>query len=151
MIDIQGNNQFAVMTADFAAVRTRLQDHPNWGAEILRRAGEFDWRVKAAGWYSRGYFGARVIDETPDSFVAWGITGNKHCLAYRVEKQTAGQIRITPLAYLEKRRRVGLALALLLLFVIPVLLSPLVWKLYEVFTLRASRVQLYNFARYVTE
>lgn len=151
MIDIQGNNQFAVMTTDFAAVRTRLQENPKWGAEMLRRAGEFDWRVKAAGWYSRGHFGARVIDETPGSFVAWGITGNKQCLAYRIEKQEMGQIRITPLAYLEKRRRIGLAIALLLCFVVPALLSPIAWKLYEIFTLRASRVHLYNFARYLGE
>lgn len=119
------------------------------GADILQLAGEFEWRVKAARLYSQGFFGARVIDETPDSFIAWGISGNKGCFAYKVERLDVLRIQITPLAYLERRRKIGLGVILALMFVLPVLLSPILWKLYEIQTLRSSRIYLHAFARYL--
>ena len=151
MIKINGNNHSVTLTADFDAVHTRLKENQCWGADLLQLAGEYEWRVSAARLYSKGPFGAQVIDESADAFVAWGISGNKSCLAYRIERETDSTIRVTPLAYLERIRKISLAVALAMIFILPVLLAPLLWRLYEVQTLRASRIYLPTFARYLEQ
>lgn len=150
MFEIIGNNEAMLLrSTDFDRVHRRVRNNPTWGAELLEMAGDYSWRVSAAKLYSNGPFGARVIEESTDSFVAWGITGNKSCLAYRVERRDERHIKVTPLAYLEQRRKFGLVVALTCIFVLPVLLTPLLWRLYEVQTLRVSKIYLPIFARYV--
>ena len=149
MIEIYDSNKSAPVAANFDTIRTWLQENPCWGAELLAHAGEYRWRVSAARFYSKGPFGARVIDETPGCLVAWGITGKRSCLAYRIKRESENIIQITPLAYLEPRRKIFLAVFLALIYIVPVLLSPLLWRMYEAQTLQASRVYLPTFARYL--
>lgn len=151
MIEIQGRNRSASVSADFEAVRAYLQENPCWGAEVIQDAGEYGWRVSAAHKYSKGPFGARLVDEGPDQFIAWGISGKKSCLAYRIEREDEWQIRITPLAYLERTRKITIAVSLALVLIVPVLLSPLLWWMYQAQTLRASRVYLPTFGRYLEQ
>lgn len=151
MIEIHDRNQSATVTADFDAVRTRLQENPCWGAELLQRAGEYGWRVSAARRYSKGPFSSRIIDESPDRLVAWGISGKKSYLAYRIERESKEIIQITPLAYLECTHKTVIAISFALIFIVPVILSPLLWWVYEVQTLRASRVHLPTFSWYLEE
>ena len=149
MIEIQGNNEFATVTTDFEVVRTRLKENPNWGAELLEQAGEYSWRVTTARWYSKGPFGARVIDDGPESFVAWGFSGKRSFLVYRISKEGENTIQVIPLAFQPRANKVLLVVFLALIYLIPVLLSPLLWRMFEVQTLRASRVFLPTFARYL--
>ena len=151
MININGNNQSATIATDFDALRSRLQGTPCWGADVLRLAGEHGWRVATAGRYSKGPFGARVIDDGPDCMIAWGISGKKSFLANRIERKDANQVLVTPLAYLEGTYKATLAVSLALLFIVPVLLAPLLWWIYQVQTLRASRVYLPTFGRYLEQ
>lgn len=151
MIDICGNNQSATIATDFDTLRSRLQGTPCWGADVLRLAGEHGWRVATAGRYSKGPFGARVIDVGPDCMIAWGISGKKSFLAYRIEREDANQVLVTPLAYLEGTYKATLAVSLALLFIVPVLLAPLLWWVYQAQTLRASRVYLPTFGRYLEQ
>jgi len=149
VIEIHGNNQSANVTVDFDTLRTHLQGRDVWGADVLRLAGEHGWRVATAGMHSKGPLGAYVIDEGPDSIVAWGVRGKKSFLAYRIERVSVGQVNVTPLSYLESKHKAALAISLALLFILPVLLSPLVWWTYQVQTVRASRVYLPTFGRYL--
>lgn len=151
MIDIQGNNQFALVTANMETARDRLRQNPKWGADVLTLAGEYAWRASAARLFATGPFGARVIDEQDGAFIAWGITGRKSCLAYRIRPENETTLRVEPLGYLERRWKIGLSVALACALVIPVLLSPLIWKMYREQTLRASRIYLPALCRYLEE
>jgi hypothetical protein len=151
MTEIHNQNQSATVIADFDAVRTRLQENPCWGAGVLQNAGKSAWRVFAARMYSRGPLGARIIDDGPDCVIAWGIIGRQSSLAYRIERERAKQVRITPLAYLERTRKTAMVVTLVLLFVLPVLLAPLLARLQEMRVLRASREYLPTFGRYLEQ
>lgn len=149
MPEIQNNNQYAVITADLMTCRERLRNNRDWGAETFRLAGEYGWRVKMAKRSSRGPFRSRIIEVGDKSFIAWGITGKKSFLAYQIEPETESTIRIIPLVYLEKQRKTAIAITLAVFFIAPVLLAPLVWWWYEAQIIRASRIYLPAFCRYL--
>ena len=149
MIKIGERNTSASVTAYFDTVRVYLQENPCWGAELLQQAGEYRWRISAARCYSKGPFGSKVIDEDPDCLVAWGVTGRQSSLAYRIEREDDTHIRITPVAYLERTRKSAMVVTLAVLFLLPVILAPLIARWHEVTVLRASRVYLPTFCRYL--
>jgi hypothetical protein len=155
MIEINNNNQSATVTTDFDTVHARLQENPGWVVELLENAGEYKCRVNLARryikWFGTGPSRAQVVDEGPDCFMIWGITGKGSTLAYRIEREGENRIRVTPLAYMERKGKILLAFALVMIYIVPVLLSPLIWRLHEERTLRASRVYLPTFGRYLEE
>lgn len=147
MIEMDKKTTATTISADFEAVRTHLEGNQSWGADLLEQSGASGWRVSAARLFSKGPFGAQVIVESPDQFVAWGITGRKSCLAYRIEREGVERVRVTPLGYLERVRKVMVSMTLALAGIVPVLLSPLIWWLYESQTLRDSQTHLPAFCR----
>lgn len=150
MIEISGNNRLAFVSVSFETARHRLEENPFWGAEVLTLSGDYDWQIAAARLYSQGFFGARIIEEKEgNSFIAWGISGHKRCLAYRIRLENQTTLQVVPLEYLEPRRKVGLSIALACAFILPVLISPLIWKLYAMETHRSSRILLPEFCRYL--
>ena len=153
MIEIYDSNKSATMTADFDTIRSRLQENPGWVAELLENAGENGQRVNLARryirWYGIGSSGAQIISEGMDCFKVWGLSGKGSTLAYQIERKGENRIRITPLAFMERKGKILLAVALVLIYILPVLLSPLIWRLNEARTLRASRVYLPTFVRYL--
>ena len=98
MLEMQNHSRSAPVPVNYEATRERLQNDRYWGAEILDAAGEYGWRVKMARRYSRGHNISKIIVEGPDQFIAWGVIGQKSFLAYRVEREMDGSIRVTPLA-----------------------------------------------------
>ena len=67
--------------------------------------------------YGKGPFGAKVIEESQGRLLAWCLIGTKSYLAYRIEREGEHQVRITPIAYLERVRKVGIALFLALFYI----------------------------------
>ncbi|MEI7846010.1 MAG: hypothetical protein WCK35_09425 [Chloroflexota bacterium] len=149
MVELEGENHFAVLCADFDTAHSHLQLNPGWGADTIQIAGEYRWRVYAARTYSKGPFGARVIDENPNRFIAWGVYRKRSCLAYRINRDGAGIIRVIPLAYLERTHKARVVVSLAFPLLIPALFSPLFWLVYASRTLRASRLLLPAFCQYL--
>ncbi len=151
MLEIQDRNQTATVSADYVAIRSLLQSNPCWGADVLETAGEYHYRVNRARYYSKRKLACRIVDEGDGSCIAWGVTGKKSFLAYRIVCEDDHRLRIVPLAYLEKTRKTAIAVSLAMLFIVPVVFAPLLWKIYESQTLRNSRVNLPTFCRYVLQ
>ena len=149
MFKIHGNNQYASLEADFDIVRAYLEANRAWGAEVLKLAGEYGWRQKAARKYSLGLSGAKTIPETSERFIAWGLSGKKSFFAYRIERQNEYSIRVTPVAYLENTLKTTIMVTLAAFFIVPLLFSPFFWRLYEMQTYRSSKVYLPAFCRYL--
>jgi hypothetical protein len=150
MLEIQDRNESAIITADYQTVRSFLGNHPYWGADVLENSGEYHYRIRRAQRYSKGKMGCKILNESDGNCIAWGITGQKSFLAYRIIRENI-RLRIIPLAYLERTRKTAIAVSLSMLFIVPVMLAPLIWKIYEKQTLRNSRVNLPTFCRYLLQ
>jgi hypothetical protein len=139
------------LNVDFDALRERLQNNREWGADVLEQAGEYRWRVKIARIYSLGIFGSKAVTGGEGCLTACGAIGKHEFIAYRVERLETGVVQVSPLPYIEKRFKITLALGLALLFIVPVIFSPLLWKWYAARTLRNARIYLPAFCRYAQQ
>lgn len=141
------NSSHAEMTAKFSVVQCLLQDEPRWGADVLEMAGEYPWRVRIIRRQSWGYRASRIYPDTTKRFIAFAPVGKRAYLAYEISKLDEDRIQVMPVGYMPKALKAVNLISLLLLMVIPVLLAPLLWRLYEVTTLRNSRLYLDAFCR----
>lgn len=146
---IFGKSEYAVLNADFAVVECLLQDDPKWGANVLEMSGEYDWRVKLLRRQSIGWNSSRIIPETTDHFIAFATIGKRSFLAYQIERESDQNIRVTPIGYVPVGIKVFTAFVLTLLYILPVILSPFIWKLHKIAILRSSKIHLDAFCRYL--
>jgi hypothetical protein len=138
-----------VIPVNFELARACLADDPLWGARVLELAGHSTFRTGFVRKISRGVFSSKIIAENDHCFIAWGVIGQKSFLAYRIQPQQPGQISIMPLAYFEQTRKIAVAAVLLLLYILPVLLAPFIWWVYERRILNASQHYLKSFCQYL--
>ena len=139
---IIGYNEYAEVKTDFAVVECLLQDDPRWGAKVMELAGEPKWRVKLVHSLSRGWNASRIVPDTAERFIAVGTIGKRTFLTYQIDKVDDRTIRVTPIGYVPRHIKIWTAMILLVAFVFPVLLAPLVWKLHEVMNQRKSKLHL---------
>lgn len=152
MIEIKDKNEFAQIGIDFETAKARLQANPNWGPQVLLGSGEYKWVVVIADIYSARFkVFTHILEESPDAMTVVGVTGKNSNLAYRVERDGQAGIRVTPLAFLDMAFKITTFLSLLLLFILPALLTPLVWRLLEARVQRTSRLHLASFCRYLPQ
>lgn len=143
------NNARAEIMAKFSVVQCLLQDEPRWGADVLEQAGEYQWRVRMIRRQSRRFRVSRIYPDTTERFIAFASVGKRAYLAYEIIMLDEDRIEVVPVGYLPTAFKVTNLVTLLLLMVLPVLLAPLSWRLYEVATLRYSRLYLDAFCRMV--
>jgi hypothetical protein len=130
-------------------VHTLLVSKKDWPADKLQSSGEYRWCVSSARLSGQGSFGGHGEDQELGFCIVWGFLTRKRILAYRIEREGYDKTRITLLAYMPRTVKIGIALVLALIYIVPVSLSPLLWKVYEAQTLRASKVYLPAFCRYL--
>lgn len=148
MWTMQGKREQALARVGYEEARALLENDPQWGASVLRLAGENARQERWVRQISRGRKGSRVLGRSgAGSFIAWGVVGARSFVAYRVESGEDGWVRVTPLAYLPVGRKVSIALMLALFYVLPVFLSPLVWRKQALQVQRTSRKYLAAFCR----
>jgi len=143
------NNSRAEMVANFSVVQCLLQDEPHWGADVLDLAGEYRWRVWMIRRRSWGFWASRIYPDTTERFIAFAPLGKRVYLAYEISKLDENRIQVMPVGYLPKALKVASIMSLSLLMVIPVLLAPIIWRAYEIATLRYSRLYLDIFCRLI--
>lgn len=148
LFSIEGYFDSAVIQFDAASIRERLVESQNWAANILEFADAKPRIVEYVRSFNRRN-PSRVVKQIGKSWIALAPVGKKKSLAYRVEPQADHTTRITPIAFLEPRYKVGIALILLLGFVVPVLFTPLVWHRYAKNNLQLSRYYLVSFCHYL--
>jgi len=145
---IQGYFESAKFTCDLQTIRKVLEGSSTWAAGVLEHADTKRRIVEAIQRYNRCR-PCRVIKAKNHSLIAVAPVGKKQCLAYRLEADHGSNVRITPLPFLVVKDKVGIAFMLTLAFVLPVLLSPFVWRRYEQNNLRMSRYYLISFCHYL--
>ncbi|MEI7846012.1 MAG: hypothetical protein WCK35_09435, partial [Chloroflexota bacterium] len=114
-------------------------------------AGEYGWRVKLARMWGYKRYSAMLIPESDDSFVVFNMIAKNSCLVYRIQKADDDSVQVTPANYLPREWKIFIAIGLAVLFIFPVLLSPVIWKLYEITNARLSRLFLDAFCRYLDD
>lgn len=146
---ISGKNESALMEADFAVVVCLLQDDRHWGANLLDLAGEYAWRVKLLRMVTSRVLPSGIRPKTTEAFTAYGVTGKRTFITYEVQKVDDHSIRITPVGYVPRAYKIISTVGLAIPFIIPALLAPLTWKVYNQAILRLSKMYLDVFCRYI--
>lgn len=148
-VTIFGKSEYAILNADFAVVECLLQDDIKWGAKVLELSGEYGWLVKLVRLQSRGWYSSRILPESPEQFIAHGTIGKRSFLVYKIQRENDDCIRVTPIGYVSLGIKIFMMFVLALLFILPVFLSPLIWKVSELMILRSSRIYLSAFCLYL--
>ena len=145
---VQGYFEHAVLEGNFDRVRECLEVNRHWGAEVL---GYADEKARIIEWVRlcNKLRPSRIRGENKDAFLAVGTLGKKQSLVYRVEKQDQDSVKIIPMAYLEPKYKVGIALILVLFYIVPVLLAPIIWRQRAEQNLRLSRYYLVSFCHHL--
>lgn len=146
-----GKSEFALVHADFAVIECLLQDDRTWGAKVLEQSGEIPYRVKLVQIQNTIWVRCGIIPQSSEHFIAAGLLGRRSFLAYSIDKQKDGCTRITPTGFIPRWARLFSAVPLALMGVVPVVLSPLIWKWHEALTLRRSKLYLPAFCLYLRE
>jgi hypothetical protein len=149
ILNVVGNNDSAIIQADFKTVQEQLKTGREWVAEILQRSGDYPWIVSSARWDSKFVTGGGLVENGEDSFIVWGVMYRKNYIAYQVDRTGEGYIAITPLAYLPKSWKIATAVGLAIFYIVPLVLAPLFWRIYQKKSLRNSKVFLPAFCQYL--
>ncbi|MHC1733393.1 MAG: hypothetical protein AB9888_15350 [Bacteroidales bacterium] len=144
------NGEYALVNANFTTVEYLLKNDPKWGANILEMSGEYSWRVKLIQLQSWGWYSSHTISETTNRFITIAAIGQRSFLAYQIQETKNQLVRITPIGYVPIGIKIYTAFLLALFCIFPILLSPLIWKVYQFSILRSSKLYLDAFCRYLS-
>ena len=148
---VSGKSEYALVNVELSIVKKLLENDRYWGASTLEMAGEFGWKVLLARLWSGALFSSGIISESTDGFIVYRAFGKQDFLAYRITKESESSVRVTPFGYLPQNSKVWIVIGLAVCFILPVMLSPIIWKSYELSNLRYSRVYQDAFCRYLQD
>jgi hypothetical protein len=145
---VQGYFEHAVLEGDFAVIQCILQDEKDWSAGVLACA---DTKPRVVEWIQvvNRLSPSYIRPEDQNQFLAVGSLGKKQCLAYQITRLDDNHVQITPAAYLPVSAKISIAVLLALCYLLPVLLSPIVWQKYAQRNLKLSRYYLHSFCHYL--
>ena len=147
---IMGYFEYAVFQGDFQSVKALLSENHGWVVKVLEGT---DVKPRIVD-YIRKFSSchpANIKNGKDRAITAIGPIGKKQYLAYQVKPHQNGGIEITPMPYLGVRYKLGISLMLSLAYIVPVVLSPLVWRKYAQNNLKLSRYYLTSFCHYIEE
>ena len=145
---IKGYFDAAEFTVDFSSITQVVENSTTWAAYLLENAGTKHRIVDAIQRYNK-WHPCRTTHSNDNSLIAIAPFGKKKCLAYKLEPIPGTGTRITPIPFLEVKAKIGIAFMLAIAFVLPVVLSPWVWRRYEQNNLLMSRYYLLSFCHYL--
>ncbi|GAB4326037.1 MAG: hypothetical protein Kow0074_20160 [Candidatus Zixiibacteriota bacterium] len=125
--EISGQSESAVVNVSLEFIREQLKSDGQWAANVLAAADRSGARVAYAKAYG-SVLGATFIEDTPDCILVRGASGKNTRLMYRVERIDDQSSRVLPEGKVEGPAKIVIPLALLFFCIIPVLLTPLVYK-----------------------
>ena len=104
----------AHLRADFGVCACVLQDRPDWGAELLRRAGAPRFLLRLARWQSR-WAPSGIEPGGADWFTARAALGMRWPVRYTIRRGGDGEVMLAPATALAPRDLLRTALVLLAL------------------------------------
>lgn len=146
--EIQGYFSSAKMIADFSVIQCILQDDRQWVANVLKESAYDPKLCNIAGKISRVY-PSRIFPLSPDNFIALGPIGVTKRLVYQIDRINCESIQITPIPHIERVCKFGTTIFLVSLFIIPVLMTPIVWQSTKTSNHILSRFFLKGFCEYL--
>jgi hypothetical protein len=145
---IEGYCGYAEIETDFSVIQCILQDERQWAALTLKHAAyEAKHCERIALW--NYIFPSKIIPQSIDHFIAIGPIGITTRLVYLIERIDPNKIKIIPLSYIETELKIGTALFLATLFLLPSILSPVIWKKFQRSNLMMSKYCLPGFCEFL--
>jgi hypothetical protein len=125
---IEGQNDNALVNANFDSICRLLAEDRQWGTHVLQMANTNAVSVA----FSKAYgsvLGSSVIRAGPGYMLIKGTAGKRNRLLYRLEALDGAITRITPEGRADGYFRVIVPVGLLCMGILPVVLTPLLYKL----------------------
>jgi hypothetical protein len=148
--EIQGYFEHADFEGDFKSVKELLLANTTWAISVLEGTDVKPRIVE----YIRKFSlrdRSKIKTQKDNSIIAVGPIGKKQCLAYKINANGDAGVTITPIAFLAVKYKIGISIMLTLAYIVPVLLSPLVWRKYAQNNLKLSRYYLTSFCHYLED
>ncbi len=121
---IEGENKFAYFNANFRQLRQIFESDPNWVAGVLEAAQHFGI-TKGMQKFRNSLFGCKIEEEGDNYFAVRGTVS----FYYRIEAVSQTVSRIVPVGKLLTIHKVVIPFQLAIMCLIPVVLTPLLYKL----------------------
>lgn len=141
---IEGENEFAYFRASVNQILQIFQSDPKWAKNFIEMNNDMYGKVVKFDYVSN-LAGTKIIEQGNSHFV---IRGGQHFF-YRVEAFDANFTRIVPEGRLWAYWKFAVPFGLFMTCVIPVLLTPLVFKLKKKQTFDMSKSYLEPLCRYM--
>ena len=148
--EILGHNDQATVALPLDQLRQHLLTHQQWAGDVLAQAGRSGARVAFAKVYGV-LLGSTLVSEGPGYATIRGTAGKNTRLLYRLERIDDTTTRIIPAGAVEGPAKVFIPIALLCFCIIPVVLTPLAFKMRANAMKRFSARYLEAFCRYLVE
>lgn len=146
LFEIIDNNEYALFKADYSVAQCVLQDSATWGSQTLGKSGVSRWKVKVLLLINLYLFPSKIKPISRNSFLAKSFYLQHMNMAYSITRGEVDKtIIITPISYITPFRKIWFTLFLASLMVLPVLISPFLWKWAENYTYKFSKNHLEKF------
>lgn len=145
---VQGYFDHAIFQGDINNIRGVLEDNRHWAVQVLEYA---DAKARVVEWVAicNKMHPSRIKPKEGDSFIAIGTLGKRRSLAYRIELHDERTVKIIPISFLEAKAKIRIACVLAIFYIVPVLLSPILWQKWAEQNLKFSRYYLNSFCHYL--
>ena len=141
---IQGENQTALIKANFKQLHQYLTTDSNWANRVAEIA-ENSALVISALKFNAAFSGSNVVEQGNNYFV---VRGSQHFF-YRIDAVNATTSRITPEGRIWGYLKFAIPFGLFMSCIFPVVLTPLIFSLRKKASLNQSRHYLDPFCRYL--
>jgi|GEM_PF-2250957 len=125
---IEGQNESALFKADFDSVCKLLAQDRQWGTHVLQIANTNSVSVAISKAYG-SVLGSSTVRAGPGYMLIKGTAGKRNRLLYRLEAVDAATTRITPEGMADGYFKIIVPVGLLCMGVLPVVLTPWLYRL----------------------
>lgn len=141
---IEGENEFAYFRADFNRILQIFQSDPKWTKKVVEMNNDIYGKVVKFDLFSN-LAGTSIVERGETHFV---IRGGQYFF-YRVEAVDAKTSRIVPEERLWTYWKIVMPIVLFIWCVVPVVLTPLVFKMRKKQALNMSKTYLKPLCNYI--
>ncbi len=141
---IESENAFAYFTANLGQLRQIFESDPNWVGGVMELAGHYAIS-KGMQSFRNSLWGSKVEEQGEGYFEVRGTVS----MYYRVEAVSETVSRILPIGNLPTVLKVAIPFQLALVCILPVVLTPLIYKLQKNKILWSSKAHIEPLCQYL--
>ena len=141
---IEGKNEFAFFRANFSQLRQYLTTDPEWVTKVMKLYGHVGFVVSMEK-MRNSTVGSNIVEQGNTYFI---VRGNNQFF-FRIEVVNANTSRIIPEGRLSGIGKFSIIFGLLMACIVPVVLTPLIFKMRKLVSKNQGQQHLEAFCQYL--